>query len=66
MLRSEALMEAVNAGGEVYLSHTRLDDRHVLRLAIGNAATNEDDVHLAWSVLQREAARLGAGVQAGV
>ena len=31
--RSEALLEAVNASGEAYLSHTRLNDRHVLRLA---------------------------------
>ena len=60
--RSEALLEAVNASGEAYLSHTRLNDRHVLRLAIGNAATTEDDVRLAWDVLQREAARLGAGL----
>jgi aromatic-L-amino-acid/L-tryptophan decarboxylase len=64
--RSEALLEAVNATGETYLSHTRLNDRHVLRLAIGNAATTEDDVRVAWDVLRREAARLGAGASAGV
>ena len=64
--RSEALLEAVNASGEAYLSHTRLNDRHVLRLAIGNAATTEDDVRVAWQVLRREAARLGAGAPAGV
>jgi len=64
--RSEALLEAVNATGEAYLSHTRLNDRHVLRLAIGNAATTEDDVRVAWQVLRREAARLGAGAPAGV
>ena len=64
--RSEALLEAVNATGETYLSHTRLNDRHVLRLAIGNAATTEDDVRVAWQVLRREAARLGAGAPAGV
>ena len=63
--RSEALLEAVNASGEVYLSHTRLNDRHVLRLAIGNGATTEDDVRVAWEVLQREAARLGAGARGG-
>jgi aromatic-L-amino-acid decarboxylase len=60
--RSEALLEAVNASGEAYLSHTRLDGRHVLRLAIGNGWTTAADVRLAWDVLQREAARLGAGV----
>ena len=57
--RSEALLEAVNASGEAYLSHTRLRDQHVLRFAIGNAATTEDDVHAAWELLKREAARLG-------
>jgi aromatic-L-amino-acid decarboxylase len=55
---NEALLQRVNASGEIFLSHTRLDDRYVLRLAIGNARTTEDDVRLAWDVLRREAARL--------
>jgi aromatic-L-amino-acid/L-tryptophan decarboxylase len=50
---NEALLKRVNAGGEVFLSHTRLDGRYVLRLAIGNARTTEDDVRLAWDVLRR-------------
>jgi aromatic-L-amino-acid decarboxylase len=50
------LLERVNAGGEVFLSHTRLDGRYVLRLAIGNLRTTEADVRLAWDVLRREAA----------
>jgi len=49
---NEALMELVNATGEVYLSHTRLDDRFVLRLAIGNARTTEADVERAWELLR--------------
>ncbi|HEU4943314.1 MAG TPA: pyridoxal-dependent decarboxylase [Gaiellaceae bacterium] len=53
---NEALLERVNASGEVFLSHTRLDGLYVLRLAIGNARTTEDDVRLAWDVLRREAA----------
>ena len=52
---NEALMERVNASGEVYLSHTRLGERLVLRLAVGNARTTEADVALAWDVLRREA-----------
>ena len=48
---NEALLERVNADGRVFLSHTRLDDRYVLRLAVGNARTTEDDVRLAWEVL---------------
>ena len=55
---NEALMRRVNATGEVFLSHTKLAGRLVLRLAVGNARTTEDDVRLAWDVLRREAARL--------
>jgi aromatic-L-amino-acid decarboxylase len=52
---SGALLERVNASGEVFLSATRLNGRFVLRLAVGNARTTEDDVRLAWDVLRREA-----------
>jgi aromatic-L-amino-acid decarboxylase len=50
---NEALLERVNATGEIFVSHTRLDGRYVLRLAIGNARTTEDDVRRAWEVLNR-------------
>ena len=53
---NELLMNRVNAAGEIFLSHTKLDGRFVLRLAIGNARTTEDDVRFAWDVLRREAA----------
>ena len=52
------LLKRVNATGEIFLSHTKLDGRFVLRVAVGNARTTEDDVRLAWDVLRREAARL--------
>jgi aromatic-L-amino-acid decarboxylase len=55
---NEVLLERVNATGEVFLSHTRLDGRYVLRLAVGNARTTEDDIGLAWEVLRREADQL--------
>jgi aromatic-L-amino-acid/L-tryptophan decarboxylase len=55
---NEALLERVNSTGEVFLSHARLDGRYVLRLAVGNARTTEEDVRLAWEVLRREAAQL--------
>ena len=54
---NEALLERVNASGEIFLSHTKLDGRYVLRLAIGNARTTEEDVRQAWDVLRREAGR---------
>jgi aromatic-L-amino-acid decarboxylase len=50
---NEALLERVNASGEVFLSGTRLDGRFVLRLAAGNTRQTEDDARVAWEVLQR-------------
>jgi len=42
----------VNASGDAYLSHTRLNDRTVLRLAIGNVGTAERHVARAWQLLR--------------
>jgi aromatic-L-amino-acid decarboxylase len=42
----------VNASGEIFISHTKLNDRYVLRLAIGNERTAEEDVRRAWEVLR--------------
>ena len=44
---NEAILERVNASGEIFISHTKLDGRYVLRLAVGNARTTEDDVRRA-------------------
>jgi len=54
-LNSE-VMDAVNASGEAYLSHTRLKGRTVLRLAVGNLRTEERHVRRAWRLLQSAAA----------
>ncbi len=52
---NEELLARTNASGEAFLSHTKLHDRFVLRLAIGHERTTEDDVRRAWDVLRREA-----------
>jgi aromatic-L-amino-acid/L-tryptophan decarboxylase len=52
---NEALLGRANATGELFISHTRLQGRYVLRLAIGSARTTEADVLRAWDVLRREA-----------
>ncbi len=49
---NEAILERANRSGEIFLSHTKLNGRHVMRLAIGNARTTEDDVRRAWEVLR--------------
>ncbi|HEY4441748.1 MAG TPA: pyridoxal-dependent decarboxylase [Candidatus Elarobacter sp.] len=53
--RNQAIADAVNASGEVFISTTRLRGRLVLRVAIGNERTTREDVALAWEVLRREA-----------
>ena len=53
---NEAIVERVNKCGEAFLSHTRLNDRYVIRLAIGSERTTEDDIRRAWDAL-RAAAR---------
>ncbi len=55
--QNERIVERVNGSGEIFLSHTKLDGRYVMRLAIGNARTTEDDVRRAWEALNKEAAR---------
>ena len=49
---NRALLDAVNAGGQLFLSHCMLDGRCVLRLAIGQQSTTLEDVRLAWDVLR--------------
>jgi aromatic-L-amino-acid/L-tryptophan decarboxylase len=53
---NEAIVDRVNKSGEAFLSHTRLDGRYVIRLAIGSERTTEDDVRRAWDALRGAAA----------
>jgi aromatic-L-amino-acid decarboxylase len=53
------ILDAVNAAGDVFLSHTRLNDRLALRLAVGHLRTTEAHVARAWTLLREHAARLG-------
>jgi aromatic-L-amino-acid decarboxylase len=50
--RNKALLERVNASGEIFVSHAALDGRYVLRLAVGQMSTTEADVRQAWDVLR--------------
>jgi aromatic-L-amino-acid decarboxylase len=54
---NEALLDRVNGSGEIYISGTRLNGQYVLRLAVGNVRTTEQDVVRAWELLRAEAER---------
>jgi aromatic-L-amino-acid decarboxylase len=49
--RTMALMEAVNASGTAYLSHTKVEGRAALRMAIGSWQTTDADVDRTWEAL---------------
>jgi aromatic-L-amino-acid decarboxylase len=50
---NQAIEDAVNASGKIFISHTALDGRLVLRVAIGNLGTTRDDVRLAWDLIRQ-------------
>jgi aromatic-L-amino-acid decarboxylase len=52
------LMDAVNRTGLTFLSHTRINGRLAIRVAISNLRTEDADLDLVWDVIRREAAAL--------
>jgi len=47
-----AVLEEVNRSGEQYLTHTRLDDRAVIRVSVGQTHTEQRHVDALWAHLQ--------------
>jgi aromatic-L-amino-acid decarboxylase len=52
------LLDNINATGKVFLSHTTLRGRYVLRLAIGQRTTQERHVREAWDLVRSKAREL--------
>jgi aromatic-L-amino-acid decarboxylase len=53
---NQAIIDRVNDSGKLFLSHTRLDDQFVLRLAIGQTHTEQRHVEAAWDAIRVAAA----------
>ncbi|KAM5587567.1 phenylacetaldehyde synthase-like [Rosa sericea] len=49
------LLEAINASGDVYMTHAVVGGMCVLRCAIGATLTEENHIHRAWKVVQDHA-----------
>ena len=49
---NELLLEKINAQRKIFLSHTKLNDNYVLRMAIGNLRTSETHLEAAWKLIQ--------------
>lgn len=54
---TEQLRDALNASGQMYLIHTRLSGKTVLRMAIGGTYTERRHVERAWELIARTALR---------
>ena len=58
---NQTLMDRLNRSGALYLTHTRLDERIVLRLAVGAPATRRAHVEAAWARIVETAREISTG-----
>ena len=54
---NQAIVDRVNASGEMFIATTRLEGRLVIRFAIGNLKTTRTHIERAWALLQDAAAQ---------
>src|SRR5579872_114448 len=52
---NQAIMDRLNRSGDLYLTHTRLNNRLTLRLCVGQTNTQARHVERAWARIQQEA-----------
>jgi len=55
---NEKLLNAINASGEFFLSHTKLNGRFVIRVAVGNVHTTGKHIDRLWELLLETAPAL--------
>jgi len=48
---NEKIMNDINASGEAYLSHTKLDGKFTLRLSVGSIRVEEKHLTKVWDLL---------------
>jgi len=55
---NQELVDSLNDSGDLFLTHTVLDDQLTLRFSIGQTSTRLDNVERAWAAIQGTAAEL--------
>lgn len=61
---NETLMNEVNESGKIYISHTMVQNRYVLRFGVGNIRTQESHIKMAWELLQETAKEIDSKLRA--
>ncbi|MFZ3266679.1 MAG: pyridoxal-dependent decarboxylase [Terriglobales bacterium] len=56
---NQLLMERLNASGDIFLTHTKLEGKFTLRFCVGQTNTQARHVERAWQRIQEEAVKLG-------
>lgn len=62
---NQSLMNNLNRSGDLYLTHTRLQDKLTLRLCVGQTSTTARHVESAWRRIREEARVLSPQPEAG-
>jgi aromatic-L-amino-acid decarboxylase len=52
------IVETINASGRAYLTQTKLGDRTVMRIGLGNVLTTEEHLRRAWEIIREMANEL--------
>jgi aromatic-L-amino-acid decarboxylase len=55
---NEALLDSLNRSGDLYLTHTKLNGRFIIRFCVGQTYTESRHVERAWERIREETARL--------
>jgi aromatic-L-amino-acid decarboxylase len=55
---NEALLDSLNRSGDLYLTHTKLNGRFIIRFCVGQTYTESRHVQRAWERIREETARL--------
>jgi len=57
-LLNEKLLNIINSSGRLFLSHTRIHGRYMIRISISGLRTEESNVKNAWILIRKEAEKL--------
>ena len=55
---NEKLLNTINQSGKLFISHTKLNGKYVIRISISGLRTEEKNVKNAWILLRKEAEKL--------